>query len=105
VAIRPVGSSLRFTSGIGTSACASTYPAVDFADLHRACRRIEEAFNRIKHRVKEEHLFGLSVLAAQQDFGAKMVSGKLNALAIYAAQTPEMNASSDLAVHDKPNRT
>jgi hypothetical protein len=34
-----------------------------------------------------------------------MVCGNLNALAMYAGQAPETNASSDHAVHYKPNRT
>jgi hypothetical protein len=82
-----------------------TYPAADFADLYHARWRIEEAFKRIKHRLKLEHLSGLSWLAAQQDFGAKLVSDNLNALAIYAAQRPENTDPPDADVHYKPNRT
>ncbi len=44
---------------------ASAFPADDFADLYHARWRIEEAFKRIKHRLKLEHLSGLSWLAAQ----------------------------------------
>lgn len=86
---------------------SSAYPAADFAGLYHARWRIEEAFKRIKHRLKLEHLSGLSWLAAQQDFGAKLVCDNLNALAIYAAQCPdESNSSiSTPAVHYKPNRT
>jgi Transposase DDE domain len=84
---------------------SSTYPAADFADLYPARWRIEEAFKRIKHRLKLEHLSGLSWLAAQQDFGAKLVSDNLNALAIYAAQRPENTDPPDADVHYKPNRT
>jgi hypothetical protein len=84
---------------------ASSYPAADFAGLYHARWRIEEAFKRIKHRLKLEHLSGLSWLAAQQDFGAKLVSDNLNALAIYAAQCPENTDPPEAEVHYKPNRT
>ena len=49
------------------------YPAADFVDLYHACWRIEEALKRIKHRLALEHLTGSSWLAAQQDFGAKIL--------------------------------
>lgn len=65
---------------------SDTYPAIAFADLYHARWRIEEAFKRIKHRLKLEHLSGLSWLAAQQDFGAKIVCDNLNALAVRAAE-------------------
>ena len=84
---------------------SSTYPAADFADLYHARWRIEEAIKRLKHRLKLEHLSGLSWLAAQQDFGAKLVSDNLNALAIYAAQGAEHTDVPDAEVHYKPNRT
>lgn len=86
---------------------SSAYPAADFAGLYHARWRIEEAFKRIKHRLKLEHLSGLSWLAAQQDFGAKLVCDNLNALAIYAAQCPDESDLSTSAptVHYKPNRT
>jgi hypothetical protein len=61
------------------------YPAADFADLYHARWRIEEAFKRIKHRLALEQLSGLSWLAAQQDFGAKVLCDHLNAVAAYAA--------------------
>jgi hypothetical protein len=51
--------------------------------------RIEEAFKRIKHRLALEQLSGVSWLAAQQDFGAKVLCDNLNALAIHAA-APEL---------------
>ena len=62
-------------------------------------------FKRIKHRLKLEHLSGLSWLAAQQYFGAKLVCDNLNAPAIYAAQPAEDTDSLCHAVHYKPNRT
>ena len=39
----------------------------------------------IKHRLALEHLSGLSWLAAQQDFGAKILCDNINALAVHAA--------------------
>jgi len=66
------------------------YPAADFGDLYHARWRIEEAFKRIKHRLALEHLTGISWLAAQQDFGAKILGDNLQALSVYcAAQDPE----------------
>jgi hypothetical protein len=65
------------------------YPATAFGDLYHARWRIEEAFKRIKHRLALEQLSGVSWLAAQQDFGAKVLCDNLNALAIHAA-APEL---------------
>ena len=42
-------------------------------------------FKRIKHRLALEQLSGLSWLAAQQDFGTKILCDNLNALAVHAA--------------------
>jgi hypothetical protein len=84
---------------------SSTWPAADFADLYHARWRIEEAFKRLKHRLKLEHLSGLSWLAAQQDFGAKLVCDNLNALAVYAAQPADDTEALSLTAHYKPNRT
>jgi hypothetical protein len=84
---------------------SSAWPAADFADLYHARWRIEEAFKRLKHRLKLEHLSGLSWLAAQQDFGAKLVCDNLNALAVYAAQPVEATAPVAQATAYKPNRT
>ena len=65
------------------------YPAADFGDLYHARWRVEEAFKRIKHRLALEHLTGISWLAAQQDFGAKILGDNLHALSVYcAAQDP-----------------
>lgn len=70
---------------------ANAYPADEFHALYHARWRIEEAFKRIKHRLKFEQVSGLSWLAAQQDFGAKMVCDNLNALAILAAEQEQEN--------------
>jgi hypothetical protein len=76
------------------------YPAASFADLYHRRWRIEEAFKRLKLRLALENTSGLSWLAAQQDFGAKILADNLNALAATAAT--QENA---VAVHYKPNRT
>lgn len=81
------------------------YPASAFADLYHARWRIEESYKRIKHRLKLEHLSGLSWLAAQQDFGAKLVCDNLNALAVYAARDANTDGADAQTATDKPNRT
>lgn len=84
---------------------AACYPAEIFGDLYHARWRIEEAFKRIKHRLKLEHLSGLSWLAAQQDFGAKMLCDNLNALAVYAAEAQASNGADRQETTHKVNRT
>lgn len=61
------------------------YPAADFAALYHSRWRIEEAFKRLKHRLALENTSGLSWLAAQQDFGAKILADNLHALAVLEA--------------------
>ena len=61
------------------------YPAADFAALYHSRWRIEEAFKRLKHRLALENTSGLSWLAAQQDFGAKLLADNLDALSVQAA--------------------
>jgi hypothetical protein len=68
----------------------TAYPAADFAALYHSRWRIEEAFKRLKHRLALENTSGLSWLAAQQDFGAKMLADNLHALTVLAAT--EQNA-------------
>lgn len=84
---------------------AARYPADEFGNLYHARWRIEEAFKRLKHRLKLEHLSGLSWLAAQQDFGAKMLCDNLNALAIYAAEPRHSNGADHHETTRKINRT
>jgi hypothetical protein len=72
------------------------YPAGDFGALYHSRWRIEEAFTRIKHRLALEQLSGLSWLAAQQDFGARILCDNLNALAVHAASEfldPNINST------------
>lgn len=63
----------------------TTYPAEAFADLYHSRWRIEEAFKRLKHRLALENTSGLSLLAAQQDFGAKVLADNLHALTVLEA--------------------
>lgn len=63
----------------------TAFPAADFAALYHRRWRIEEAFKRLKHRLALENTSGLSWLAAQQDFGAKLLADNLDALAVWAA--------------------
>jgi hypothetical protein len=64
---------------------AAAYPTQGFADLYHSRWRIEEAFKRLKHRMALENTSGLSWLAAQQDFGAKVLADNLHALAVMEA--------------------
>lgn len=64
---------------------ATAYPAEGFADLYHSRWRIEEAFKRLKHRMALENTSGLSWLAAQQDFGAKVFADNLHAVAVLEA--------------------
>ncbi len=76
------------------------YPAVDFAVLYHSRWRIEEAFKRLKHRLALENTSGLSWLAAQQDFGAKLLADNLHAWAVWEAAD-----HSDIPADYKINRT
>jgi len=79
---------------------AGTYPASNFAALYHSRWRIEEAFKRLKHRMALENTSGLSWLAAQQDFGAKILADNLHALT-----TLEAEAVIGLNENYKINRT
>ena len=89
---------------------AIDYPAADFGDLYHARWHIEEAFKRIKHRLALEHLTGISWLAAQQDFGAKILGDNLHALSVYcaaqdpAATPPKARKPETATRRYKPNR-
>jgi hypothetical protein len=85
---------------------AEAFPAADFGALYHARWRIEEAFKRIKHRLALEQVSGLTWLAAQQDFGAKVVCDNLNALAAFAAAPePVARPGGAPATTYRPNRT
>jgi hypothetical protein len=76
----------------------TAYPAADFAALYHSRWRIEEAFKRLKHRLALENTSGLSWLAAQQDFGAKMLADNLHALTVLAA-TDQNNIDADYKIN------
>jgi len=74
------------------------YPAAAFGALYHRRWRIEEAFKRLKHRLRLEAVTGLDYLALQQDFGAKTVADNLCTL-LGELDTP---GAEDLA--SRPNR-
>lgn len=61
------------------------YPVAGFSALYHSRWRIEEAFKRLKHRLALENTSGLSWLAAQQDFGAKILADNLHSLTVLEA--------------------
>lgn len=74
------------------------YPAAAFGGLYHQRWRIEEAFKRLKHRLRLEAVTGLDYLALQQDFGAKILADNLCTL------LSELDASHDLERASRPNR-
>ncbi len=76
---------------------AQAFPAEHFGALYHQRWRIEEAFKRIKHRLALEAVTGLTYLALQQDFAAKVLADNLCA-AFALADLPEQ-------VSSRPNRT
>jgi hypothetical protein len=65
---------------------SAAYPAADFVGLYHSRWRIEEAYKRLKHRIALENTSGLTWLAAQQDFGAKILADNLHALTVLEAE-------------------
>ncbi len=78
------------------------YPAIEFGALYHCRWRVEEAFKRIKHRLRLEAVTGLTHLALQQDFAAKIVADNLHALLI--ADTP-VDDTPSTEPSSRPNRT
>ena len=62
--------------------------------LYHSRWRVEEAFKRLKHRLALENTSGLTWLAAQQDFHAKILADNLHALTVLAATSMETIADS-----------
>ena len=81
---------------------ATRYPAAAFGALYHQRWRVEEAFKRIKHRLALEAVSGLSHLALQQDFAAKVVADNLHTL-LAAARDPETAMAVEPGC--RPNRT
>ena len=72
------------------------YPADQFGALYHQRWRVEEAFKRIKHRLRLEAPTGLSYLAFQQDFAAKVLADNLCVLLAARLDKPDANS--------RPNR-
>ncbi len=81
------------------------FPVTTFLELYHSRWRIEEAFKRLKHHLNLEHLSGLTWLAAQQDFGAKVLCDNLNAFAVYCATDGEVQLDTEKSTVYRINRT
>jgi hypothetical protein len=82
-----------------TSLLDSTrYPAAAFGALYHQRWRVEEAFKRLKHRLRLEAVTGLDYLALQQDFGAKILADNLCTL------LSDLDEPHDDARASRPNR-
>ena len=78
------------------------YPAAAFGALYHRRWRIEEAFKRIKHRLRLEAATGLTHLAFQQDFAAKIVADNLHGLLSHNPAAIEPDPGTPAS---RPNRT
>jgi hypothetical protein len=74
------------------------YPAESFGALYHQRWRVEEAFKRLKHRLRLEAVTGLDYLALQQDFGAKILADNLCTL------LGDLDAPHDDEKASRPNR-
>lgn len=83
---------------------ARQYPAAAFGALYHRRWRVEEAFKRIKHRLRLEAVSGLTTLALRQDFAAKIVADNLHGLLGSAAVAPEPGGTT-LAPTHRTNRS
>ncbi len=81
----------------------TAFPAAAFGELYHRRWRIEEAFKRIKHRLRLEAATGLTHLAFQQDFAAKIVADNLHTLLVTAHD--EATTEADVIATTRPNRT
>ncbi|WP_153242447.1 transposase, partial [Frateuria defendens] len=77
------------------------HPAADFGALYHRRWRVEEAFKRLKHRLRLEAASGLTHLALQQDFAAKVLADNLHVLLAAAADPQALHPEPD----SRPNRT
>lgn len=75
------------------------FPAACFGDLYHKRWRIEQAFNRLKHRLNLEHVSGLSQQAVVQDVAAKILTDNLQALS-----TANAHAGAELVDSKRINR-
>jgi hypothetical protein len=81
----------------------TAFPAAAFGELYHRRWRIEEAFKRIKHRLRLEAVTGLTHLSFQQDFAAKIVADNLPTLLTDAHD--EATTEADVIATSRPNRT
>jgi hypothetical protein len=72
-----------------------------FGALYHQRWRVEEAFKRIKHRLRLEATTGLNYLALQQDFAAKILADNLSAL--LSGSCSELHDA--VRTGSRPNRT
>jgi hypothetical protein len=79
---------------------ARRYPAEQFGALYHRRWRVEEAFKRIKHRLRLEAPSGLTYLAFQQDFAAKVLADNLCQLLSAETEPPDT-----ISHRSRPNRT
>ncbi len=79
------------------------YPAAAFGGLYHQRWRIEESFKRIKHRLRLEAATGLTHLAFQQDFAAKILADNLHMLLADAHESATVDP--ELTQESRPNRT
>ncbi len=78
------------------------HPAAAFGALYHQRWRVEEAFKRIKHRLRLEAATGLTHLAFQQDFAAKIVADNLHGL---LSQNTAAIRPDPVTPTSRPNRT
>jgi hypothetical protein len=77
---------------------AQRYRAAAFGALYHQRWRVEEAFKRLKHRLRLEAVTGLDYLALQQDFGAKILADNLCTLLC------DLDAPREEELNSCPNR-
>jgi hypothetical protein len=79
------------------------FPVEAFGALYHRRWRIEEAFKRIKHRLRLEAVSGLTYLAFQQDFSAKIIADNLHTL--LASANEPLSYHEQVPSQSRPNRT
>ncbi|MFT0174583.1 transposase [Paraburkholderia mimosarum] len=77
---------------------ARRYRAAAFGMLYHQRWRVEEAFKRLKCRLRLEAVTGLDYLALQQDFGAKILADNLCTL------LSDLDVPREEALDSRPNR-
>ena len=78
---------------LATNLDAAAFPAALFGDLYHQRWRIEEAFKRLKHRLKLEAVSGLSQQALIIDVAAKVLADNITSLMCLAASVQAEHAA------------